>query len=270
MLRTATNTNQVMSKAVDIKSLTAYSHYLVMRAQLSGNLCFDGHKPSEDERKIAEQCRLLSSKISRILDVCRLNEVPDLIEYYDILYRIGNKCMPDSSFISGHKLRVFKAWRAGDRRIEESQVFGIIAPQVTYHPETADRTYFAIYQSLKERWIATLGKHDRFPDATTYENYQRLALMMRENLDRELGKDADAVKRRWYKRNRVDDLTTLGTQLLRSYRRFVSSLFPSILNHKTVLDIDNRILEELSTRPYLPPHDREAFLLAREYNRQMM
>lgn len=128
MLRNTINTNQGLNKVLDIKSLTAYSHYLVMKAQLSGNLCFDGHMPSEEERKIAEQCRQLSGKISRLLDVCRLNEVPDLIEYYDILYRIGNTCTPDSSFIRGHKLRVFKAWKAGDRRIEESQVFGIIAP----------------------------------------------------------------------------------------------------------------------------------------------
>lgn len=163
MLITAINTNQEVSKAVDTKSLTAYSHYLVMRAQLSGNLCFDGHKPSEEERRIVEQCQLLIGKISCILDVCQLNEVPDLIEYYDILYRIGNQCTPDSSFIRGHKLRVFKAWKAGYRRIEESQVFGIIAPQVTYHPETADRAYFTTYQSIKQKWKATLGKYDRFP-----------------------------------------------------------------------------------------------------------
>ena len=103
MLRTVTNTNQVMGKAVDIKSLTAYSHYLVMRAQLSGNLCFDDHNPSEDEHRIAEQCRLLSSKISRVLDVCRVNEVPDLIDYYDILYRIDTsfifKCPPITSLL---------------------------------------------------------------------------------------------------------------------------------------------------------------------------
>lgn len=270
MLRTAKNTNQGMSKAVDIKSLTAYSHYLVMKAQLSGNLCFDGHKPSEEERRIAEECRLLSSKISRLLDVCRLNEVPDLLEYYDVLYRIGNRCTPDSSFISGHKLRVFKAWKAGDRRIEESQVFGIIAPQVTYHPETADKAYFEAYQSIKERWITTLGKHDRFPDATTYENYQRLALMMRENLDKELGALADAVKRRWYECNRVDDLTTLGTLILRSYRRFASSLFAHVLDYKEVTALDSRILTILSTRPDLSHYDRNAYRLALKFNQERL
>lgn len=158
MLRTATNTNQRVCKAVDTQSLTAYSHHLVMKAQLSGNLCFDGHKPSEEELRVAEQCQILSSKISRLLDVCKVDGVPELIEYFDILYLIGNVYTPDSSFILGHKLRVFKAWKAGDRRIEKSQVFGIIVPQVTYHPETEDKAIFPAYQPIKQKWITTFGK----------------------------------------------------------------------------------------------------------------
>lgn len=259
-----------MSKADDVKSIMAYSHYLIMKAQLIGNLCFDGHKPTEEENRVAEECRLLCEKISWKLNISRISDIPELLDYSDISYRIGNKTLPDQAFVSSHKKRVFKAWKAGDRKIAESTVYGIIAPEVAYHPERDDREYLTAYQSIKQKWIATLRKFDHFPDATSYENYQRLALMMRENIDREFGGDSNDIKRRWYSRNHVEDLSKLSSQLLKSYRRFVSSLFPHVLDYEEQMDLDNSILEELSARPDLPPHDRQAFLLALEYNRQMM
>ena len=237
--------------------------------QLIGNLCFDGHKPTEEENRIAEECRLLCEKISRKLNICRISDIPELLDYYDITYRIGNKTLPDKAFISSHKKRVFKAWKAGDREIAESTIFGIIAPEVAYHPERADKEYLTAYQSIKQKWIATLRKFERFPDATSYENYQRLALMMRENIDREMGGDSNNIKRRWYGRNRVEDLSKLSSQLLKSYRRFVNALFPSVLDYKEQLRLDNCILSELSTRRDLDPYDRQAFRLSFENNKKL-
>lgn len=97
------NINLPKREAEDVKSLLAYSHYLIMKAQLIGNLCFDGHTPSEEENRVAEQCRQLSSKISRRLNICKISEIPELLDYYDITYRIGNKSIPDNSVISNHK-----------------------------------------------------------------------------------------------------------------------------------------------------------------------
>ena len=266
-MQTASRTtfSPTISNVNDIKSLMAYCHYLVMKAQLTGNLSFDGHKPTAEENHVAEQCRVVCGKISCKLNVCRLSEITVLLDYYDICYRIGNKTLPDSTFISSQKKRVFKAWKAGDKEISESMIFGIVAPAVSYNRGSIDRDYAIAYQTLKEKWIATLKKFARFPDTTSYENYQRLALIMRENLDRELGDDADTAKRRWYESNRVNDLTTLGTQLLRSYRRFASALFPNVLDYEEVTNLDNRILSELSTRADLSPHDHQAFILALEY-----
>lgn len=254
-------------KAEDIKSMMAYCHYLVMKSQITGNLSFDGHKPTIGEYQLAEQCRRICEKISRILDICKVNEIPDLLEYYDITYRIGHKSLPDYMFISRLKQRVFKSWKTGDRSVTESQIFDIGASDVSYHPEKAGTEYAAAYRILKEKRISTLKKYARFPDATTYENYQRLALIMRENLERELGNDGDTAKRLWYERNRIDDLTTLGTTILRSYRRFVCYLFPDVLDYEYVTFLDIRILTELSTRADLHTHDRQAFGLAIEHNK---
>ena len=264
------STDYKMSKAEDVKSLMAYSHYIIMKAQLIGNLCFDGHKPNDEENRVAEECRLLCDKISRKLNISRISDVPELLDYYDIAFRIGNKTLPDKAFISGHKKRVLKAWKAEDREIAESTVYGIIAPEVAYHPERADREYLSAYQSIKQKWIATLRRFDHFPDATSYENYQRLALMMRENIDRELGGDSNDIKRRWYSRNHVEDLSKLSSQILKSYRRFASSLFPHVLDYKEQMDRDNQILTELTSRIDLIPNDREAFRLALQYNTSIL
>ncbi len=254
----------------DTKSITAYTHWLVMRGQTAGNLRFDGHSATDEEKLVAEQCRALCDKISRRLAVSKDNDIPELLECFDMAYRIGNKCMPDSAFINRHKRRVLKAWKAGERKIEESSMFGIVAPEVSYHPETADREYVTAYRSIKEKWIATLRKYDCFPDVTTYENYQRLSFIMRENLDLELGDNADDAKRGWYEHNRVEDLSALGSMILRSYRSFAGYLYPAILDFDEKMELDNRILSELSTRTNLDPYDREAFRMALEFNREMV
>ena len=104
--------------------------------------------------------------------------------------------------------------------------------------------------------------HNRFPDATTYENYQRLALIMHENLPEE-------TKYTWYEHNRIGDLSSPGSTILRSYRRFANALFPDILDYDEHVSLDNKILEELCTRKDLNPYDRKAFRLALSFNKAM-
>lgn len=271
----------------DTKEITAYTHWLAMRGQLAGNFCFDGHKASEEETLLAEECRMLCENISRNLNYCKVSEIPDLLECYDTAYRIGYKRLPNSDFINRHKRRVLRAWKAGDCSIEESSVFGIVAPEVSCHPDKTDREYLNAYLSIKTKWLATLLKHNYFPKVSAYENYQRLSLIMRENLDPYFdgvtagygattrassinGVIAEEIKCGWYEHNRVDDLSTLGSQILRSYRRFASSLFPDVLGRKPQLALDNRILTELTTRTDLDPYDCEAFRLALEFNKKMV
>lgn len=253
----------------DVNSIMAYSHWLVMRAQTAGNLRFDGHSATAEETLVAEQCRMLCDKISHLIALGKENDIPNLLECYDIAFRVGNRRIPDSNFINQHKRRVVEAWEAGDGKIEESSVFGIVAHEVTYHPKMTDREYFRIYQTIKEKWLDTLRQYDCFPEVTTYENYQRLALIMLENLDWELGNKADKVKRGWYEHNRVENLSSLGSMILRSYHRFIGSLLTSVLDFDEKMELDKRILSELSIRTDLNPYDREAFHLALEFNMKM-
>lgn len=263
------NINTVANNAVDAKSITAYSHYLMMKGQIAGSLNFDGHRASADEEAVTQECRAFSERIARSLAACRECDIPDLLECYDIVYRIGYKKMPDSGFINRHKRRVLKAWKSGIGNIAESSVFGMIASDVAHRPGNNDWEYVHAYMSLKEKWVRILVAHSYFPDATAYENYQRLAMVMRENLDKELGNKADEAKRRWYGHNRVENLSTLSSTILRSYRRFAASLYPAVMDFDEKMALDCKILEELSTRTDLNPYDSEAFRLALAFNRHL-
>lgn len=254
----------------DARTITAYTHYLVMRGQAAGNLRFDGHSATADEKQVAEQCRWLCDKISSCIAVCKESDIPDLLECYDIAYRIGNKCMPDRVFINCHKHRVLKAWKAGHKGIEESSIFGMLASEVSNYTVGMDMDYITTYLSIKERWIFTLIKYDYFPNITSYENYQRLSFLMRENLTQELGYNAEDLKRRWYEHNQVEDLSTLNSPILRSYRRFVCSLFPNVMDFDKKMELDNKIIAELTSRTDIDPYDREAFRLALELNKEFV
>ncbi len=259
---TPTTGNAPKNNVVDAKSIMAHSHYLIMKAQLAGNFRFDGHHATSEETEIASQCKSLCDNIGRKLSICRESEIPGLLECYDILYRIGYRRMPDDDFIGRHKRRVFNSWKAGNRNIEECDVFEIVSKTSTTHHGDAEKARI----SILDRWITTLDRYSRFPDTTTRENYQRLALVMRQRLDGYFNGNADEMKRRWYDHNRVDDLSTLSSVILRSYRRFINALPLGAIDFDEKMELDTRILSELSTRTDLHPYDRQAFRLALEYN----
>lgn len=248
--------------------LVDHVQYILAKAQLAGNMVFDGHMPTAEEKRNAEECRLLCDKVERRLQTCKVNEIPALLGCYDFLYMIGNRRMPAGDLSDHYKRRVVDAWKHGDKTIQESDVFGLIAFDGAYSTGNIDREYTTLYRSIKDRWLDTLSKFDRFPDVTIKENYERLALIMRENLDSRFGADSAKMKRKWYDANKVTDLSTLTTTLLSTYRRLISALYPEILTHDEQISIDTLILKELSSRPDLDPYARVAYRLALDYNCQ--
>lgn len=238
----------------EVKDITGYSHYLAMKSQMSGMLVYDGHKATSEETSLRQECRRMSDRISLELSVCKEEEISLLLECFETMYRLGYSRMPDRRFIDTHRRRILDAWRCGNRRIAESQVYEI--------SEDARR-------ELSDRWLAALMEHSCFPGVTAYENYQRLALIMREDVGSRIDGDAEELKCRWYDFNRIDDLASESTSILKSYRRFVSSLFPEVLDFDEQTALDNRLLAELSRRRDLTPHDRAAYRLALEYNKEI-
>lgn len=246
--------------------LVDHVQYILSKAQLAGNMVFDGHAPTAEEKRNVEECRILCGKVERWLQSCKVNEIPALLGCYDFLYMAGNRRMPSGNLADCCKRRVIDAWKRGDKTIEESDVFGLIAFDGAYSIGNTDREYINLYLSIKDRWLDTLSKSDRFPDVTTKENYERLALIMRENLDNRFGSDSAKMKRKWYEANKVADFSTLSTTILNTYRRFVTSLYPDVLPHTEQLSLDTLILKKLYYRPDLDPYLRETYRLAIVHN----
>ncbi len=255
-----------------VGDLLAQANYIVAKCRVDGNLTFDGHHKTVEETDNESRCRTLCLRIERALETCRVEEITSLLEMYELLYRLGYGKQPSygeppsqnigygkhpsygvypsqnigygnqlsQDFLSFHRNRVYTAWRSGNRNIQESQIYPLLKKSINGRP-------FA--QRMLKNWVKTLLKHNRFPNVTTHENYQRLSLIMRENIDKLIasdplilqlanGKTAPELKRAWYEANRIADLSTLSTPLLKSYRTFIASLFPILLVYEPLGVLD--------------------------------
>ena len=266
---TQAQTRRLETPKYTASNLVAYTHYLVMKAQLAGNLVFDGHTPTVEEQDITLKIREISDVIARQLQSCKEEDIFDLLECYDLTYRIGYQRLPDKSKIDGHKRRLVRAWKSNNRRIEDSSVFGMISGDVRYPGGNVDKEFVDIYNSILKKWTTTLLQDSSFSDASSYEKYQRLSMMMRLNLNNILGKDAQKTKQKWYDANKVNNLSTLSSQVLRSYLRFASSLSPEVMSFEATMALKGEVLRELSNRTDLDPHDREAFRMALKFHTEL-
>ncbi len=217
-----------------VEDLLAKSHYMVAKCQVDGNLTFDGHSKTTEEMDNESRCRNLCLRLEKALIECAPEEITGLLEMYELLHRIGYVAQPSQSLMAEQYNRVYTAWRSGNRNIQESQIYPLLKSSINGRPYA---------QMMLKNWVKTLLKHNSFPHVTTHENYRRLAIIMRENIDKLIaldtpisklacGKTVLELKRRWYEANRVADLSTLSTPLLKSYRTFIASLFPSYLDHE--------------------------------------
>ncbi|MDE6770259.1 MAG: hypothetical protein K2J78_11095, partial [Muribaculaceae bacterium] len=239
------------------------SQYMVAKSQADGNLTFDGHSKSVEELDNESRCRSLCLRLERALGSCCEEEIPSLLEMYDLLHRIGYGKQPDQSFLATQRQRVYTAWRAGNRNIQESQIYSLLKKSVNGR---------ALRIKMLKNWVRTLCVHNCFPNVTAHENYQRLAIVMRENIDALIkdknimseayyGKSSKELKRKWYEVNRVEDFTTLSTPLLKSYRTFTNSLNPLVLEYEDPRKLDTAIFDELISRCNLNPYEHKTINL---------
>ncbi len=301
----------------NIEDILARAQYILACCQTDGNFVLDGHPKTEDEKRNEESCRSLCTSIEKILgaglsgqrrrtvglsDQRRIaasvqENIGDLLDTYDMLYRIGYGRQPDRNFMENQRNRVYEAWLKGNSRISESDIFTLLTKDlqdvingvrenniISPSPHLSNKSYSVsnisnrlsshitnsgesvrlsdLYTTILENWLMTLKLHDCFPEVTGYENYRRLTLLMRLNLDRYFD-DADEAKWRCNANNRLEDsdLKALPTAILKSYRAFNSSLFPTVLDYEDQQETDTLILEELSTRPDLNPYERKSYHL---------
>lgn len=245
----------------NMDSLKAYSHYLAMKGQLIGLTTFDGHEQSVEERELQNEICRVSDKLVKILQYCPANEIANLTGYYSILYTIGYRNMPASSILDKQRDRLVLSWKSGDKTIEESDVYGILLDSTHNPMRPMPPTYQQILNGMRENWIRTLEKYNTFPDSNTYERYSRLALIVRDNIDSCSRKESVSAKK-WFIKNKIDNLSSVGTKILTSYRQFVNSLFPAVLSSKEMRKLEVGILKELVTRNDLNDYDQQGYQMA--------
>ena len=108
----------------------------------------------------------------------------------------------------------------------------------------------------------TLKRYNTFPETDAYEQYKRLALIMRDNVDSYFGGDCKIAKEAWFEKNKIAQYSTVSTKILTAYRQFVCSLFPAVLSSREMKKLDVAVLNELVKRKDLNDYDLKAYQLA--------
>lgn len=213
---------------ISTPDVLAQTQSVITRAQEAGSYSLDGHEPSDEELSVRMEATAIASDIADMLQACGDAEILPLAECYDLLFRLGHGRMPDTSFMDTLYRRAFNTWKSGNRGIEESSVFAMIAPRIRNPYFKVDEDQAQAYREILDRWLDTLDRFGRFPDVTTVENLTRLSLLARHRI-RDRYPDPTAARRRWYEANRIDDSAGLSPAILRAYRRFLSSMTPDVI-----------------------------------------
>lgn len=252
---------------MNITETAEYAEALIMDCQASGCLNFDGHKQTAKERKLIDDAKKTADQLGSLLQSCKDEEAPQLLSSYDMLYRIGFQAIPPQGFIADQQNRIFNAWKNGNHEIAESVIVKMLQSKVLSSRQTTPTDEVEAYGRLLNEWVETLRINGYFPDATTFENYQRLAVLMptRLNIDNE-----EALKTNWYNRNKIEDYTTASTKILEAYRRFLFTLPPHIKSFEEIITEDTALLTALSSRPTLSPYQQQAYQSMIEYNASLL
>ena len=247
-----------------MESVRAYSHYLATKGQLIGLTTVDGHKPTALEKEVQGEIRRACDNMVKTLSYCTPDEIANLTGYYTVLYTIGYHKLPETSLVEAQRDRLLRHWNSGDKSIEESDVYGMLLDSMCTPMNARPSAPLQALHKLRKSWIAVLSKFNTFPNTNTHERYRRLALIMRDNIDSCFDGDSTRAKESWFEKNRLSDISAVGTKILTAYRQFVCSLFPAVLTSGEMTELDIAVLEELISRKDLYDYDRKAYQLALE------
>ena len=245
-----------------LESVRAYSHYLTMKGQFIGLTTIDGHKPTVEEIEMRSEIRRTCDRVAKVLPNCKANDIASLTGYYSLLYAIGYCKLPESPLLEKQRDRLLRSWKSGDKAIEESDVYGVLSDSAHNPLSPMSTASSQAFNKLREDWVKTLKRYNSFPNIGTYERYNRLALIMRDNVDSYFAGDCTVAKKAWFEKNKITQYSTVSTKILTAYRQFVCSLFPAVLGSREMKKLDIEVLNELVKRKDLNYYDLKAYRLA--------
>ncbi|GEM_PF-2602903 len=210
-----------MGETIEIDSLISQARQLLSRYQTAGGGKIDGHRASVEEQTAAIEVRDLADSIAAMMPTADPDSLDTLMDLHDILHRMGYYRAPSPELHSAARRRFVDAWLHGDKRISATRVATLVAKQIRHNQADLPPKMIDWYCRTMGDWCSQLSYADSFADIPPVENYNRLTIMLNENLWAYIPGDQTSAKRRWINANTVSDPSTLSPAVRDAYDSFM-------------------------------------------------
>lgn len=210
-----------MGETIEIDSLISQARQLLSRYQDAGVGKIDGHRPSVEEQTAAIEVRDLADSIAAMMPTADPDSLDTLMDLHDILHRMGYYRAPSPELHSTARRRFVDAWLHGDKRISATRVAALVGKQIRHNQADLPPKMIDWYCRTMGDWCSQLSYADSFADIPPAENYNRLTIMLNENLWAYIPGDQTSAKRRWINANTVSDPSTLSPAVRDAYDSFM-------------------------------------------------
>ncbi len=210
-----------MGETIEIDSLISQARQLLSRYQTAGGGKIDGHRASVEEQTAAIEVRDLADSIAAMMPTADPDSLDTLMDLHDILHRMGYYRAPSPELHSAARRRFVDAWLHGDKRISATRVAALIGKQIRHNQADLPPKMIDWYCRTMGDWCSQLSYADSFADIPPVENYNRLTIMLNENLWAYIPGDQTSAKRRWINANTVSDPSTLSPAVRDAYDSFM-------------------------------------------------
>ena len=210
-----------MGDTIEIDSLISQARQLLSRYQTAGGGKIDGHRASVEEQTAAIEVRDLADSIAAMMPTADPDSLDTLMDLHDILHRMGYYRAPSPELHSAARRRFVDAWLHGDKRISATRVAALVGKQIRHNQADLPPKMIDWYCRTMGDWCSQLSYADSFADIPPVENYNRLTIMLNENLWAYIPGDQTSAKRRWINANTVSDPSTLSPAVRDAYDSFM-------------------------------------------------
>lgn len=249
-----------------------YQCLLYKLYECSGGLCIP-RKATRELISIEKELQCWCAAVKNNLMGAPLRYIGMLVDRFAITHRTINGVSPSCNFLRNVRLGAVKRWVNGDKEVSLTDIMQLLKAEVYGDMRSLDSKYCMFYFGQINEWVNELQWKGFFPGIGTAEIYQRLHILMSEDLVGQFGfgPSENQAKHRWASIYKIPDISTLDTPSLKQYIPFalassrISNLSPALQKEEYI-----HLFTELASRPDLNPFFREAIHLDLELKRLPM
>jgi len=246
----------------DVPTVVGAGRYLLVQLHCAGGA---GARVGGESADALRRLRHFASGVERMLPQAGAADLLSLLPLYDMSFRIANNRLPAPGLLDTCRRRVIDARAHGDRRVPHSRVASMLQPLLGREPMRYGAAVLSYYTSLIDSWCRELSRGNAFHGAPTAATYERLTVLLRENLFAYYPSGERTAKFRWVEAGTGMDIHALATPTLTAYRQFLLTARDSYIDPVRFRQADAAALAELALRPDLNPFEREAYRISLDY-----